>query len=193
MWKRYKFLIPGYGFRGIGRIASACLLLILGVTLAGCYTLLRHPTVLEERSDSTGYDHASGYACTDCHNNLYDHHWDHRWSGGYGLWGGYWGGFYPYRYYPSSPWSRYYWEPWWSGWGGWYYNPPPYSPGTPAPEPPDRPQTRRALPPSPSGNPAPPPTMNPPPPTQGQQQGGQQDNNSQNQNSGERKGRRGRP
>lgn len=162
-------------------------LVMLG--LVGCYTLLRHPSVAEEEM-VTGYEPGpSGASCTDCHNNEYDHRWMYPHTQGFGFWGRP----SPYSYYGYGSWRHYYWDPWWSGWG--YYDPYPYyHPGgvsiTPGPPSPERPESRRALPPAPP-NLSPPPTTMPSytPPNQ-QNEGQDQQNNSGE--SGERKGRRGK-
>lgn len=169
----------------IGALALG--LIVLG--LVGCYTVLRHPSVAEEETISGTEPTTSGASCTDCHNNEYDHRWMYPHSWGFG----YWGGYHPSYYYGYGSWRHYYWDPWWWGWG--YYDPWPYyipgggqaSPASPSPE---RPETRRALPPAPpnlSSPPAPMPSYTPPPQQSGDQQ--QQDDSSK---SGERKGRRGR-
>jgi hypothetical protein len=172
----------------------------LAMGLAGCYTVLRHPSVMEEERalaarDST-FAGSREATCTDCHNNEYDHQGNSPW-GWHGWGGSYYGGYYPfgnYNYnYNYNPWQRYYYDPWWYnsgwGWGGWggYYNPWPYYPGTPGdpgtPSDP-RPVSRRGM------SEPPPPSYNPPPAPQNQepQQNPPEENNS---NDNQRKGRRG--
>ena len=86
-------------------------LFILSVSLLGCYTMLRHPTVSQPppiHPDSAAtYSHDSGYnlSCTDCHNNQYDHRRNvHYWND--------WD-WYPNYYTGYMGWRRYYWRPWW--------------------------------------------------------------------------------
>lgn len=162
------------------------ILLVVIIGLAGCYTVLRHPSVAEEETGVVYENRISGVSCTDCHNNEYDHRWmsPHGW--GYGYWGS---GYSPYYYYGYSGWNNYYYNPWWNGW--WYYNPYPYYPsgggnsvpGAPSPE---RPHSRRGDLGPPTGSP--PPAYTPPPP---ESQGQPQPENQQNQ-SDKRKGRRGK-
>ena len=169
------------------------LIILVAVGLAGCYTVLRHPSVADEEKGE-GYElESSGASCTDCHNNEYDHRWmsPHTW--GYGSWLGY----SRYNYYGYGGWRSYYQDPWWWGWGGWYYDPWPfYPPGgggsvTPMEPYPERSNTRRSLQQAPPSTPPPqtPPPAYSPPPSQNQGEG-QQNNNTDD--SGGRKGRRGK-
>ena len=181
------------------RIMDFMLMGALAVGLAGCYTVLRHPSVVqEERSlaarDSTVAEGRQA-TCTDCHNNEYDHQGSSHL--GWGSWGGYYGGYgyAPFGYYSYNPWQRYYYDPWWYnsgwgwGWGGWggYNTPWPYYPGTPSEPgvpPQERPATRR-------GQSAPPPTFVPPPPSNQGQEPEQNQGQNNNSNDNQRRGRRG--
>jgi hypothetical protein len=171
----------------------------LALGLAGCYTVLKHPSVVpEERAlaarESTVAEGRQA-ACTDCHNNEYDHQGSSHLN--WGGWGGYYNGYgyTPFGYYSYNPWQRYYYEPWWYnsgwgwGWGGWggYNSPYPYYPGTPSEpgQPPqERPATRR-------GQSAPPPTFVPPPPSNQGQEPEQNKEQNNNSNDNQRRGRRG--
>ncbi len=86
-------------------------LFVLSISLVGCYTMIRHPTVSQPppiHPDSAAtYSHDSGYnlSCTDCHNNQYDHRRQvYYWND--------WG-WYPNYYTGYMGWRRYYWRPWW--------------------------------------------------------------------------------
>jgi hypothetical protein len=68
-------------------------LLMFGLLVAGCYTVLVHPTV-----ETTG-DNQTPRTCADCHSSADYYYWH-----------------FPYQYnwysrYPS--WNRYYHDPWW--------------------------------------------------------------------------------
>ncbi len=85
------------------RIKDFMLMGALGLGLAGCYTMLRHPSVVQEERalasrDSTVAEGRQA-SCTDCHNNEYDHQGSSHL--GWGGWGGYYGGYgyTPFGYY----------------------------------------------------------------------------------------------
>ncbi len=102
-------------------IAVAAALL---VSLAGCYTVLRHPTGndLTTGADYTRGDvgyHSQGYrSCADCHSDAAYYH--------------------PYYRYGSSHyrWNDYYGSPWWYDNDSWWHDDGYYDdPGEPGPEP----------------------------------------------------------
>lgn len=83
-------------------------LIIAGIFLFGCYTILTHPRVEgEEEEVYSGRYYREN--CTDCH---YDYH-----SYPYG----YYYGFYPDYYWNSPRWGHYYNYPWWWDWYRWDY------------------------------------------------------------------------
>ncbi len=109
---------------------SLIIIVLLMLGLAGCYTMLNHPTVADEELVAEHDSELTGTSCTACHNNEYDHNRmsPHNW--GFGSWGI---RNYPYSYYSYygsyGGWQKYYYDPWWWGWN--YYNPYPpyYNPG----------------------------------------------------------------
>ena len=121
------------------RIAGAIAALVLLLLLAGCYTVLRHPTGTDVVSTGPGYR-----TCADCHADAafyhpyYHYGRSHRWWGaysGYPWWyHDYW--WYPDGYDPDDvegppveKGSRHLWSS--GGWpsGGWGFTAPPSSDG----------------------------------------------------------------
>jgi len=195
MWKRFENALRQITILARGQPGQVLILFGLIVALAGCYTVLKHPSVVDEEmaiaksKDSTDAG-SHEVTCTDCHNNEYDHRYGSHWGWGWNDWG-YYGGFYPFGYSYYNPWRHYYWDPWWSGWGwGGYYDPYPYYPGTPGtpgtPPPKRSPIGRGEMSPQQPPTQAPPPSYNPPAP-QNQEQ--EQQNNNQEQKKRGRSGR----
>jgi len=137
-------------------IAIVVVLLVTTTLIAGCYTMLSHPSVANDQQVVTQESETTGTSCTTCHNNDYDHNrmTPHYW--GFGSWGI---RSYPYGYYNNFGyagyggyygWQRYYYDPWW--WG-YTYDPYPYyypgggggsgGTGSGMSATPDRPETRR--------------------------------------------------
>lgn len=78
-----------------------------GILGTGCYTILAHPEVDQEKRYSTRDYYEN---CSSCHQNYH---------------GTYDYGYYPDFYYDNWRWNRYYLDPWWYNWYGYDYNAPP--------------------------------------------------------------------
>ena len=89
-------------------VISSLLLIISGIFLLGCYTVLTHPTVEGEEEE-----HYSGtyyrQNCTDCHVDYHQYPY------------GYYYGYYPDYYWGYPRWGHYYNYPWWWEWYWWDY------------------------------------------------------------------------
>ncbi|MFH1735118.1 MAG: hypothetical protein ABIE92_10435 [bacterium] len=152
--------------------ANLAVLLVMAIFMAGCYTMFQHPQLTHEERAVAEEAETTGYSCTLCHNNDYDHSrmYPHN-SWGFGSWGI---RSYPYGYssYGYSGyggyygWQRYYYDPWWYGYS---YNPYPYyyppggggsgGTGSGMSATPERPETRRGWNGSPNNAPPPPPPV----------------------------------
>ncbi len=91
------------------RIATLSLLLIItGIFILGCYTVLTHPSVEGEEEE-----HYSGayyrQNCTDCHVDYHQYPF------------GYYYGYSPDYYWENQRWGHYYNYPWWWEWYWWDY------------------------------------------------------------------------
>lgn len=96
-------------------VAVAALL----VSLAGCYTVLRHPTGSEVTADS-GHSSYGYRSCADCHADAAYYHPYYRYGSSHYRWNGYYG----------SPW---WYDDWW--WYGDHYDDDYDYDGEPGPEP----------------------------------------------------------
>jgi hypothetical protein len=78
------------------------LLIIVGVMVIGCYTVLMHPQVQGEE-EATVENSGEYYRehCTDCHGDYHNYPY------------GYYYGYYPNYYWSSPRWGHYYAYPWW--------------------------------------------------------------------------------
>ena len=78
------------------------LLIIVGVFVMGCYTVLMHPQVQGEEEATV--EHTGEYYrehCTDCHGDYHNYPY------------GYYYGYYPDYYWSNPRWGHYYAYPWW--------------------------------------------------------------------------------
>jgi len=83
-------------------------LIIAGIFLYGCYTVLTHPTVGGEEEEAySGRDYREH--CTDCHIDYHNYPY------------GYYYGYSPDYYWHSPRWGHYYNYPWWWDWYWWDY------------------------------------------------------------------------
>lgn len=85
------------------------LLVILGITGLGCYTILTHPMVqgeAQENIEQTGTYYREH--CTDCHQDYHQYPY------------GFYYGYYPDYYWSSPRWGHYYAYPWW--WDNYWWN-----------------------------------------------------------------------
>ncbi|MFQ6002956.1 MAG: hypothetical protein ACE5KJ_04345 [Candidatus Zixiibacteriota bacterium] len=86
-------------------------LIIVGVFVIGCYTLLTHPRVQGEEEERI--EHSGEYYrehCIDCHGDYHSYPY------------GYYYGFYPDYYWSYPSWGHYYAYPWWWERSWWYYD-----------------------------------------------------------------------
>ena len=90
-------------------------LIAAAITSAGCYTIIRHPSVgessdLSESSDtSPSYTHdAADYDCVRCHQDFASYPY------------GYYYRYYPEYYWTNPRWGDYYAYPWW--WDDYWYS-----------------------------------------------------------------------
>ena len=130
-------------------IIICALLLASMITSYGCYTVIKHPSVLGNETQTEGDNHSKGRDCVSCHQDFHEYPY------------GYYYGYYPDYYWSYPRWGDYYVYPWW--WDNYWYNskgpgdnPVPTEQGT-------KPATRRGLePPYVRGiEPIPPPSYNP--------------------------------
>ncbi len=89
-------------------VILSVLVIIAGIFLLGCYTVLTHPTVEGEEEE-----HYSGtyyrQNCTDCHVDYHQYPY------------GYYYGYSPDYYWENQRWGHYYNYPWWWEWYWWDY------------------------------------------------------------------------
>jgi hypothetical protein len=79
------------------------------ITIHGCYTIIKHPSVMQADNSGETTEHANGNRdCVSCHQD-YEHY-------PYG----YYYGYYPGYYRDYSRWGQYYAYPWW--WDYYYSN-----------------------------------------------------------------------
>jgi hypothetical protein len=89
-------------------VLLSVLLVVAGIFLLGCYTVITHPTVEGEEEE-----HYSGRYyrenCTDCHVDYHQYPY------------GFYYGYYPDYYWSYPRWGHYYNYPWWWEWYWWDY------------------------------------------------------------------------
>ena len=84
-------------------IWTGIITLIVGLSMVGCYTIIKHP-VVEEEEYSAAYYHRH---CVDCHEDYVEYPY------------GYYYGYYPDYYWDYPRWGKYYAYPWWWDWHWW--------------------------------------------------------------------------
>jgi len=79
------------------------------ITIHGCYTIIKHPSVMQADNGDTTTEHAGGNRdCVSCHQDY--QHYPY----------GYYYGYYPGYYHDYPRWGEYYAYPWW--WDFYYTN-----------------------------------------------------------------------
>ena len=79
------------------------------ITIHGCYTIIKHPSVMQADNTGETTEHANGNRdCVSCHQDYQQYPY------------GYYYGYYPGYYRDYSRWGQYYAYPWW--WDYYYSN-----------------------------------------------------------------------
>ncbi len=79
------------------------------ITIHGCYTIIKHPSVMQADNTGETTEHANGNRdCVSCHQDYHQYPY------------GYYYGYYPDYYRDYSRWGQYYAYPWW--WDYYYGN-----------------------------------------------------------------------
>jgi hypothetical protein len=78
------------------------------ITVHGCYTIIKHPSVMQTDDEAVA-EHANGNRdCVSCHQDYHQYPY------------GYYYGYYPNYYWDYNRWGQYYAYPWW--WDTYYDN-----------------------------------------------------------------------
>jgi hypothetical protein len=78
------------------------------ITSYGCYTIIKHPSVMESEADRSGVHEGASKDCVSCHADYHQYPY------------GYYYSYYPDYYWNYPRWGTYYAYPWW--WDNYWYN-----------------------------------------------------------------------